>query len=120
MPKAPDMTRIVCGSTKVAGLAGWHASCPTCDYESASSSVAINAHSVPAVDEAEREAGLKALRLENFRTIVAWARQHAGASGPRLFDVGSAMVGSSKWRASSSTSAARWRPAMRAWTKAAS
>lgn len=87
IPKGPDMTCIVCGSTKIAGLAGWHASCPSCDYESAALSIAINAYSGPAVDEAEREAGLKALRLENFRTIVAWARQHAGASRPRLLDV---------------------------------
>ena len=85
-----DMTCIVCGSTKTAGLAGWHASCPVCDYESAALSAAINAHSGPAVDEAEREAGLKALRLENFRTIVAWARRHVSASRPRLLDVGSA------------------------------
>ena len=85
-----DMTCIVCGSTKTAGLAGWHATCPACDYESAALSIAINAHGGPAVDEAEREAGLKALRLENFRTIVAWARRHVGASRPRLLDVGSA------------------------------
>jgi len=84
------MRCIVCGNATVAGLAGWHASCPACDYESAALSVAINAHSGPAVDEAEREAGLKALRLENFRTIVAWARRHASASRPRLLDVGSA------------------------------
>ena len=84
------MTCIVCGSSKVAGLAGWHARCPACDYESAALSVAINAHQGPAVDEAEREAGLKALRLENFRTIVAWARRHVAAATPRLLDVGSA------------------------------
>ncbi|WP_229493447.1 class I SAM-dependent methyltransferase [Massilia arenae] len=52
--------------------------------------MAINAHQGPAVDEAEREAGLKALRLENFRTIVAWARRHVSVSRPRLLDVGSA------------------------------
>lgn len=85
-----DMTCIVCGNTKVAGLAGWHATCPACNYESAALSVVINAHTGPAVDEAEREAGLKALRLENFRTIVAWARQHVSVSRPRLLDVGSA------------------------------
>jgi hypothetical protein len=85
-----DMTCIVCGNTQVAGLAGWHATCPPCNYESAALSVAINAHSGPAVDEAEREAGLKALRLENFRTIVSWARRHVGVSRPRLLDVGSA------------------------------
>lgn len=84
------MTCIVCGNTQVAGLAGWHATCPACNYESAALSVAINAHSGLALDEAEREAGLKALRLENFRTIVAWTRRHVSASRPRLLDVGSA------------------------------
>lgn len=84
------MTCIVCGNTKMAGLAGWHATCAACGYESAALSGAINAHSGPAVDEAEREAGLKALRLENFRTIVAWARRHLNAARPRLLDVGSA------------------------------
>jgi len=84
------MACIVCGNTQVAGLAGWHATCPACHYESAALNVTINAHNGPAVDEAEREAGLKALRLENFRTIVAWARRHVMASRPRLLDVGSA------------------------------
>jgi len=84
------MACIVCGNTQVAGLAGWHATCPACHYESAALNVTINAHNGPAVDEAEREAGLKALRLENFRTIVAWARRHVTAGRPRLLDVGSA------------------------------
>ncbi len=56
----PAMACIVCGNTKVAGLAGWHATCPACDYESAALDVAINAHSGPAVDAGEREAGLEA------------------------------------------------------------
>ena len=84
------MACIVCGNTQVAGLTGWHATCPACHYESAALNVTINAHNGPAVDEAEREAGLKALRLENFRTIVAWARRHVTAGRPRLLDVGSA------------------------------
>lgn len=84
------MTCIVCGKPQVAGLAGWHATCPACHYESAALTPAINVHTGPAVDEAEREAGLKALRLENFRTIVAYARRHVVASRPRLLDVGSA------------------------------
>lgn len=90
MLTSSDAMCIVCGNTKAAGLAGWHATCPVCGYESAAFTVAINAHSGPAVDEAEREAGLKALRLENFRTIVARARRHVSASRPRLLDVGSA------------------------------
>lgn len=85
-----DMTCIVCGNTKVAGLAGWHARCPVCNYESGALSGAINDHSAVALDETDREAGLKALRLENFRTIVAYARRHMTAARPRLLDVGSA------------------------------
>lgn len=84
------MACIVCGTTQVAGLAPWHATCPACRYESAALNVTINAHVGPAVDEAEREAGLKALRLENFRTIVATARRHIQTGRPRLLDVGSA------------------------------
>lgn len=84
------MACIVCGSSKVAGLAGWHAVCPACSYESAALTGAINEHSGPEVNEAEREAGLKALRLENFRTIVRYAKRHAPAKGRRLLDVGSA------------------------------
>lgn len=84
------MTCIVCGTPQVAGLTGWHAQCPACNYESAARSGTINAHEGPAVDEAEREAGLKALRRENFRTIVVWARRHVAAGRPRLLDVGSA------------------------------
>ncbi|WP_020652502.1 class I SAM-dependent methyltransferase [Massilia niastensis] len=84
------MACIVCGNTKVAGLEGWHATCPVCSYESAALTDAINAHTGPEVNEAEREAGLKALRLENFRVIVQYARKHAPPAGRRLLDVGSA------------------------------
>lgn len=82
---------IVCGATQTAGLAGWHASCRECGYESAALEGAINAAPEGhAVDEDEREVGLKALRQENFRDIVAIARRHARAGGRRLLDVGCA------------------------------
>ena len=84
------MTCIVCGNTQAAGLTGWHATCRVCRYESAALTPAINSSTAVVVDEAQREAGLKALRLENFRTIVAYARQHVTAETPRLLDVGSA------------------------------
>ena len=64
--------------------------CRTCRYESAALTPAINASSVVAMDEAQREAALKALRIENFNTIVGYARQHVAVSKPRLLDVGSA------------------------------
>lgn len=85
------MECIVCGNTQVPGLAPWHASCPACNYESAALQVAINeSPSGNPVDEAEREAGLKALRRENFRVIVDAARRHARPGANRLLDVGSA------------------------------
>jgi 2-polyprenyl-3-methyl-5-hydroxy-6-metoxy-1,4-benzoquinol methylase len=84
------MKCVVCGDTQIAGLARWHATCRSCHYESAALTPAINAPSTVAMDEAQREAALKALRVENFNTIVAYAREHVSARNPRLLDVGSA------------------------------
>lgn len=42
------------------------------------------------VDEVEREAGLKALRLENFKAIVSLALRYAPSGRGKLLDVGSA------------------------------
>ncbi|CAN7515773.1 methyltransferase domain-containing protein [Massilia sp. LjRoot122] len=50
----------------------------------------INQHTGPEVNEAEREAGLKALRLENFRAIVQYAKRHVRPGARSLLDVGSA------------------------------
>jgi len=85
------MQCIVCGNAQSAGLASWHASCRRCGYESAALEGAINASNteVP-LDEDKRETGLKALRQENFRDIVAIARRHAQAGARRLLDVGCA------------------------------
>lgn len=84
------MVCIVCGSRQSQGLAEWHQTCPSCAYESATLPVAINRQAAGRVDELERETGLKALRLENFRLIVDAARRHAPAGGRKLLDVGSA------------------------------
>jgi len=85
------MTCIVCGTPQAAGLAGWHASCHECGYESAALLVAINAQPAGAqVDEDERELGLKALRQENFRDIVGIARRLVRPEASRLLDVGCA------------------------------
>lgn len=85
------MRCIVCGQAQTVGLMPWHATCHACGYESAALEGTINA--VPAgapVDEAAREAGLKALRQENFRDIVAIARRFAKPGARRLLDVGCA------------------------------
>jgi len=84
------MVCIVCGNTQTAGLAAWHATCPACHYESAALSVAINKPTEVEINEAEREAALKALRLENFRAIVQYAKRHVRPGARRLLDVGSA------------------------------
>jgi 2-polyprenyl-3-methyl-5-hydroxy-6-metoxy-1,4-benzoquinol methylase len=85
------MACIVCGNSQTAGLAAWHARCPACSYESAALEVAINdAHACQQVNEEEREAALKALRLKNFKVIVDLAERFAPAGGRSLLDVGSA------------------------------
>lgn len=82
---------IVCGAQQTAGMAGWHASCRACGYESGDLHGAINALPAGApVDEDEREVGLKALRQENFRDIVGIARRYARADARKLLDVGCA------------------------------
>jgi 2-polyprenyl-3-methyl-5-hydroxy-6-metoxy-1,4-benzoquinol methylase len=86
-----QMTCIVCGTPQAAGLTGWHASCRECGYESAALDVAINQQTAGApVDEDERELGLKALRQENFRDIVALAQRLARPGARKLLDVGCA------------------------------
>jgi SAM-dependent methyltransferase len=84
------MACIVCGTSQAPGLAAWHATCPACDYESAALQGAINERRGATLNEEEREAGLKALRLENFKVIVDCAQRHAPPGAARLLDVGSA------------------------------
>jgi 2-polyprenyl-3-methyl-5-hydroxy-6-metoxy-1,4-benzoquinol methylase len=84
------MVCIVCGAVQTPGLANWHATCPSCAYESGALSVAINQQAADQVDEREREEGLKALRQENFAEIVGYACQFAPAGARTLLDVGSA------------------------------
>jgi 2-polyprenyl-3-methyl-5-hydroxy-6-metoxy-1,4-benzoquinol methylase len=86
-----DMVCIVCGGAKVAGLAAWHARCPSCEYESAALEEAINDRQRHGqLNEEAREKGLKALRLENFRVIVRYASRFAAPGARKLLDVGSA------------------------------
>lgn len=84
------MACIVCGTNQGAGLAPWHAICPTCRYESGALEGKINQQpDRDPVNEEEREVGLKALRQQNFREIVGYARHYAPAAR-KLLDVGSA------------------------------
>lgn len=85
------MECLVCGHATTAGLLGWHRTCPACHYESAALAPTINDAAAHAhLNEADREAGLKAVRAENFKTIAEYASQYAPAGASRLLDVGSA------------------------------
>ncbi|OEZ56204.1 ubiquinone biosynthesis O-methyltransferase [Duganella sp. HH105] len=85
------MECLVCKQQTVPGLSAWHHVCPSCRYESAALLPTINDAEVHVhVDEAQREAGLKAIRQENFKTIVGYARELAPAGARRLLDVGAA------------------------------
>lgn len=85
------MTCLVCNSPLSAGLSAWHRTCRHCAYESASLAIAINDAAVQAVvDENARELALRALRQQNFRKVVALAREHAAPGARTLLDVGSA------------------------------
>ncbi len=91
MSRTFELDCIVCGGQKRAGLSPWHARCPACDYESASLAPTINARSAHAqLNEREREAGLKALRAQNFAAIAALAAAHAAPGATLLLDVGCA------------------------------
>ncbi|MQA21223.1 class I SAM-dependent methyltransferase [Rugamonas rivuli] len=85
------MDCLVCKHQTAPGLSAWHRVCPSCRYESAALLPTINDAEVHVhVDEAQREAGLKAIRQENFKTIVGYAKQLAPAGARRLLDVGAA------------------------------
>jgi SAM-dependent methyltransferase len=82
---------IVCGSQSRAGLSPWHAVCPSCGYESAALQGTINElQGHDQLNEEDREAGLKALRMENFRAIVQDASRFAAPDAKKMLDVGSA------------------------------
>src|SRR5438552_1714589 len=85
------MTCVVCNTATQRGLFDWHSKCSACRYEGAALTVAINqAREHETVNEAQREASLKVLRLENFRAVVDLIRQHAAPGARSLLDVGSA------------------------------
>lgn len=80
-----------CGESMAAGLADWHRRCPGCAYESAQLQPSINvADSHEKISEADREVGLKTLRQENFRDIIAELSKLGVDANARLLDVGCA------------------------------
>lgn len=85
------MTCIVCNAQLSDGLSDWHRTCRRCAYEGAALASAINhAETQALINEDAREVALRALRQQNFRKIVALARQHAAPEARSLLDVGSA------------------------------
>ncbi|MDB5935432.1 MAG: methyltransferase [Massilia sp.] len=91
MSKQPIGNCIVCGNAKRAGLTSWHAVCGNCEYESTDLHPAINEEATHHfIDEQARERSLKALRLENFKSIVESASRLARPGAATLLDVGSA------------------------------
>jgi len=79
----------VCGSVMWPGYEEWHYVCPVCKYEQATLQPVINdsrAHQL--IDESRREAGLKSLRVANFRRLLARIKNFRG--GGQLLEVGSA------------------------------
>jgi 2-polyprenyl-3-methyl-5-hydroxy-6-metoxy-1,4-benzoquinol methylase len=85
------MACVVCGTPTLPGLTDWHRTCPACGYESAALAPTINdAAAHTQLNEADREAGLKAIRQENFQTIVGYAAKLGPPGAATLLDVGSA------------------------------
>jgi SAM-dependent methyltransferase len=79
----------VCAAGTKKGIAPWHYACAACGYEGSSLEPMINDQQVhQSVDETVREAGLRAIRAENFRQIIGLIKASAAAS--TLLDVGSA------------------------------
>lgn len=80
----------VCARPLSSGLKDWHQRCTACSYERANFSPEINlsdAHDN--INEIDRETGLRALRLANFKILLE-AIQRNNPTGRRLLDVGCA------------------------------
>lgn len=85
------MECVVCSSAMKGGLAAWHFSCSSCGYEATTLEPRINEQAAyGALREADREAGLKDLRAENFRVILREIARIVDPANKTLLDVGSA------------------------------
>lgn len=83
----------VCGHHTAIGLKTWHRYCKECDYESSDLAPTINdAVSHGSIDEEDRELGLLAIRLANFKSVLELIAKCAtpASSQSRLLDVGCA------------------------------
>ena len=78
-----------CQTTLVRSLAEWHWRCPTCQYEKALLTPAINSAAHQFVDEDAREKGLGEVRQANFKVLLSQIERFK-PDGGALLDVGSA------------------------------
>ena len=82
---------VVCGANMRKGVQTWHAICTSCGYEAGHFEPAINENAAhEAIDEHDREIGLKAIRTENFREIVSLITSNLPNRARKLLDVGAA------------------------------
>lgn len=86
----PNESCPVCQSELSAGYRSWHLRCKNCNYEKANLQPAINLHSAhQLIDEGAREAGLRELRVSNFKKLLTSIKS-IKPNGGRLLDVGCA------------------------------
>lgn len=79
----------VCQTQLSPGHQPWHFRCKNCHYEGANLRPVINSAANTLIDEASREAGLRAIRTKNFTTLLQQIKLHRPQGG-RLIEVGCA------------------------------
>lgn len=86
----PNETCPACQGELSPGYCAWHWLCKICGYEKANLQPTINLQSVhQLIDENAREAGLRELRISNFKLLLASIKSVSPGKG-RLLDVGCA------------------------------
>lgn len=86
-----DNACLACGHATEAGLSSWHRICPECRYESGNLQPMINDEAAHhSIDEQDREAGLREIRLENFKDILTLIEANSASASRRVLDVGCA------------------------------
>ncbi|KWR90214.1 methyltransferase [Cupriavidus sp. IDO] len=80
-----------CSNETKAGLLSWHRVCPVCGYEAGDFEPMINDEAAHfSIDEEDREAGLREIRVQNFKEILDLIQQNEARNSGRLLDVGCA------------------------------
>lgn len=85
------MNCAICNSTLFNGIKNWHFYCKKCRYECSSLTSGVGSKIVNSqIDEVNREAGLRNIRVENFRLILKELAILRSGKGGTLLDVGCA------------------------------